>query len=701
MIKNHCKIFLLSVLTILYSNILGQSTDRLCQQANILLRTLEKYHYQPITPNRILSERAYKLFIQAIDPHSLYFMAADTNILASCKLTINEGFVGQSCSSFDMISNLYRQRLTEADSMISQIIQKPFNFSVRDSIAFGSNDSIYFSSDIQVYKKRWNKWLKYQALQYLFSPDSSNDKPFAKDSKQLLAKEAKVRNKVGVKEKRNIKRILEQPEGFENYIASLFYNAITSSYDPHSSYFSPVDEKNFESALSSDALSYGFEIEDNPFGTVQISRLVPGGPAWKSNEIHKGDILMEVKWPNGQRVDLSDLDQDEVEDIFQSSVSDRMELTLKKVNGQIKTVKLIQEKLEADENLIKSFILKGSKNIGFISLPGFYTEWENQEVTGCANDMAKEIIKLKKENIAGIIIDLRNNGGGAMNEALSLVGIFIDEGPLCISRNRDEKPIVLKDMNRGTIYDGPLVLMVNGLSASAAEITAAALQDYHRAVIVGSPTFGKATGQVILPLDPTLQSTSIKSINKNSTGFVKTTVSKFYRLNGESYQQKGVIPDVLLPECNDSYAYYEVLYPYSLTSDAIIKKVYYNPLPALPVMQLSEKSKSRLSSDDRFKQIARENDSLQTAIKQLRTVPLNLESFRKKEAKIFKLLQSMDKVADRLSVIYKVTNVKFDQPIININPYKKEVNELLSKNIQNDIYIEESYQIINDLINYK
>jgi carboxyl-terminal processing protease len=695
------KYWIILICLILFNiKLLCQSSDSYCSMSRTLSNILEKYHYQPITSKSELSKRVYSLFVQSLDPHSLYFMAADTNILALCKPIVEGGFEGRSCNSFDIIINLYRKRLFQADSMITQSLQKPFNFMANDSISFGSNDSIYFASDPKAYKKRWNKWLKYQALQFLFSPDSTNDRPFAKDNMTLLSKEFKIRNKVKVRETRNIKRILEYPTGFENHVASLFYNAITNSYDPHSAYLSGTDELNLESDLSSDALSYGFEIENTPYGTVQVSRIIPGGPAWKSNDIHKGDILVQVKWPSGQTVDLSDLDQDEVEDIIQTSGSDRMELTVKKVNGQLKTIKLIQEKLEADENLIKSFILNGAKSIGYITLPGFYTEWENQDATGCSNDMAKEIIKLKKENIEGIIIDLRNNGGGAMNEALSLAGIFIDEGPLCISRNRDEKPLVLKDMNRGTIYDGPLAIMVNGLSASASEIMAAALQDYHRAVIVGSPTFGKATGQIIVPIDPLSQPGSNKSSLENP-GFVKTTTSKFYRLNGTSYQQKGVIPDVILPEYDDRYTSHEILYPYSLVPDSIVKKVYYRSLPDLPLKSLSEKSKLRLVSNASFKQIEKDNISLQLAFKQLRTIPLNMETFRKKEENIFTLLQSADKQAEGTSNVYTVENVKFDVPVININSYKKEVNDLLLQNIQKDIYIEEAYHVINDFINQK
>jgi carboxyl-terminal processing protease len=697
--KNGRIIFVFFCINLISYNGLCQPANTFCQQGKTLLDLFNEYHYQSIKSKNELAQRTYRLFIQALDPHCLYFMAGDTNILALSKSLIKDDFNETTYPAFSKIIILYKQRLMKADSFVNQVLAKPLNFSLKDSIVYGDKDSLYFSLNEQSYRKRWNKWLTYQALLYLFSPDSANDKPFAKNNKQTLSKEPEVRNKIKVKETRTIKRILEHPEGFENYVASLFFNAVSTSFDPHSSYFSQVEKRNFESSLAKDVQSYGFDVEDDPGGTVKISRLVPGGPAWKSNEINKGDILIQLKWPNNQTVDFSCADENEVKGILQSSGSIQMELTDKKANGQLKTVKLRKEKLEADENLIRSYLLKGTKTIGFITLPGFYTEWENENITGCGNDMAREVIKLQKENIDGIIIDLRNNGGGAMNEALNLAGIFIDEGPLCLSRNKSKKIEILKDKNRGTAYDGPLIIMINGYSASASEIMAAALQDYNRAVIIGSTSFGKSSGQIIFQLD-TLRLSESSGTDNNNMGFIKITVNKFYRLNGVSYQQKGVQPDVVLPS-NESFSYHEVSYPYALSSDSVIKKIYYNPLPKLPVTILAAKSKQRIAADLQFKRIKNLNDSLQMSLSSLKAIPLNLESFRKREENIFLLMHNLENLAIRPSSLYHIANLKFDESIFKINPYKKEVNDILLKNVQNDIYVEEAYHIINDLINVK
>lgn len=684
----------------LSSKTIGQAPVPFCDQTRMLIRTLETNHYQPIPVGETLSRRTFRLFLQAVDPHGLYFISNDTSVLATCRNKIFSGDNSSCNEAFSQIIHLYRLRLTQADSLLSQILEQPFDFKAPDSIYFGEQERLTFASNQKMLQQGWIRWLKYEALIYLFSPDSTNDKPFSKPNNVLLKKEAEVRNKLKVKERRFIKRILEHPDGFENYVASAFLNAIAASFDPHSAYFSPTEKRNFESSLSPDAPSYGFEVEDTPNGNVQISRLYPGGPAWKSNALHKGDILVQVKWPTGQVIDFSCSDQDEAEEIFQSSGFDRMELTVRKPEGQLKSVTLIKKKLVAEDNLIKSFVLKGLKKIGYISLPGFYTEWENQDPIGCSNDIAKEIIKLKQESIEGIIIDLRNNGGGAMNEAISLAGTFIEGGPVCMLRENDQKITTLKDLNLGTIYDGPIVLMVNGFSASASEIFAAALQDYHRALIVGSPTFGKASGQVILSLD----SASVfkqKTKNSNDEGFVKVTVSKFYRLNGLSYQQKGVIPDIQLPAYFEGFSGYEVNQPYALNSDSVAQKPRFRPYPALPAKELAAQSKARTDTSKKFVKIFTTLDSLQLTMKKLKVIPLDINSFRKKEAYIFYALQVLGKEAEQPSSLVQIENVKYDQLLINLSSYKKEVNDLLIKNLLADIYIEETYRIINDLINFK
>jgi len=665
----------------------AQDSDPFCSQAKSVLQTIEKYHFQPIQTDNKWSKNVFNIFVNIIDPQGLLFTQVDYKILKSYEDSLDDYILTCKGSFFTSILTLYKQRLIEADTIISQIMAKPFNFSEKDTLTF-YNETIIFAKDKSEIKKRWKNLLKYRVLIYLLTTDANNP-----DLQKLMVKEFDARKIIIRKQKQRLHHMLSPPEGFEKHLSEQFFNAIAQSFDPHTSYFSQTEKNNFEASLSSEQDAYGFETDETEIGEIEIVRLLPGGPAWKSNELHKGDILLSIKWKNDKIEDLTLLSNDEIENLFESSTEKEMELTIRKSNGQTKTVKLHKERIASDENLIKSYILKGNRDIGFISLPGFYTEWDNDMPSGCSTDMAKEIIKLKKENIEGIIIDLRFNGGGSLGEALSLAGIFIDEGPLSIIKNRNNKPIALKDYNRGTIYDGPLLLLVNNYSASASEILAAVLQDYNRAIIVGSPTFGKATSQIITPLELTSNYSNVKS-------FVKVTTGKIYRVTGKSHQRIGVIPDILIPDFIDS-GQRESNSKNALVNDSISKKYIYNPLPEMPLKQLNMQSIKRLSDNYNFQKNKHFSDSISLLKKTKLEIPLYFESFRKNEWNYFKALLKTDSTIIKKQLNYTVINNNYDKQIINLSPFATETNNELIENIENDIYIEECYQIITDLLNFK
>ncbi len=699
LVKSSRSLFILTVIFFSLSTSHAQNHNNNCKQAELLIKALSKYHYSPPELTDHWSEQIFNKFFKLLDPYGLFFTEEDFKTLNSYRFKAKEIISDPTCIFLNQVTKLYEKRLKYADTLISLILQKPIDLFVKDSITLSLNDKTTYSANNKSLEKRWEKWLKYQILLQLFSSTNENEDPFVKETRQLLLKEQDVLNTVKIKEKKRLKYLLRNYRGLDNYVSTIFYNSIALCYDPHSAYFSFSDKQDFLSSLSKETYSFGIGIEENLNGEVQISRLKPGGPAWKSGKLHKGDILVQLKWEGQKPVSLSNLSIEEVGEIIKSSSSGSLEFTIKKPGGQLSTFRLIKEKMESDENLITSHILKGEKKIGYIALPDFYTETENQNGLGCANDVAKEIIKLKKDNIDGLILDLRSNGGGSIAEALDLAGIFIDEGPLVIVRYRNSKPMVLKDMNRGTVYDGPLLILVNGQSASASEILAAVLQDYHRAIIVGSTTFGKATGQNIFPLDTTFSSDPYNSDNNTQFGFAKITVSKLYRITGSSWQLSGVIPDIALPNMLNNIEYSEKSDSSALPSDLISKKVYYNLLPALPVKELNQKSCARILKNKRFQQITSLNNSFANNIIKGKTISLNIDSFRKDEKEIYSYFQSMDSLPKLLSQIFSVGNNNYNTQIINIDPDKKDYDELLIKNIQEDIYIEEAFKIIDDFIN--
>jgi len=680
----------------------AQTESSVSKKNAMMVKMLNDNHYKPRQPDDELYEQIFQRFIRTMDPYCLFFTGEDIKSLKKQKFTLDNAINNDLYAFIEKFSEIYKNRLILADTIISVILDTPFDYTKKEYLSFSDSSFINAPSDEFDLADHWRRWLKYRNLQKLFTYAYNDSVSGADNFDNLLQKEPEIRKEVADKEKQRIRYLINNNEVLNERISYHFLNTVATCYDPHTMYFSFSDKQSLEESLSREGYSFGIHIEENENGDICISRLVPGGPAWKSNELHKGDILMSIEWQDGDTIDLTGYDLYELTDILETRTSRRIVLTVRKANGRKKSVKLVKEKIRQDENIVKSFILKGEKNVGYISLPGFYTEWENQKALGCANDMGKEIIKLKREGIEGLIIDLRYNGGGSMMEAFDLAGIFIDEGPLCILRNRKKKLMTFKDRNRGTIYNGPLIVLVNGLSASASEILAAALQDYNRAVIVGSHTYGKATGQVVLPLDTLVNSDNYYfTSSETKEGYVKITTEKLYRITCKTHQLSGVTPDIELPYIQDTYGYREASSPFAFTSDTISKKVYYTPLKELPVSTLAGMSKNRLDSDDRFREIKQLNDSLSDIIAAgEHRVPLDLETYMKEEINGYRIWEKLEEKTTKRSNDYEVINNEYDREIMQIDEYGKEINDILKNKIREDIYIEEAYRILFDFINF-
>ena len=676
----------------------AQKKSNSCIEAPLVISILNKYHLTPIDLNETTSEQIFNDFIRELDPDNSIFTNPDIISLSKYKTQL----LGISsddavCKFIKLTTKIYTHRIHISDSLITGILQNPFNFNMKDSITFNSeHHSNYASNDIEL-EKRLLKRLKYETLNILFSTEFNNA-DLLTNSQHLQLKEAETRKKIGVRKKRMYQRIIDYPSGIEEYLTGVFLNTIANRYDPHSMYFSPSGKAKFQASLSTEAKSFGFSIIESKIGEVEIDYLVPGGPAWKSNVLNKGDILLQVKWPKGEALDLTYSSAEEVDNIISNSIYNDIVLTVKKTNGNIINVALSKEIINVEENSITGYILKGDKNIGYISLPAFYTDFSTHSGLGCANDVAIEILKLQKENIEGLIIDLRNNGGGSLHEAIGLTGLFIDEGPLFISKMKDQKPVLLKDMNRGRVYSGPLIVMVNGFSASASELVTAGLRDYNRALIAGSTTFGKAVAQVTLPLDTTNIFTN-NPLETDTKAFLHISIEKLYRLNGESHQKIGIRPDIELPDLNLSFNYRESTIPYAINSDRVEKKIYYTPLPALPLAELAQKSKERVDKNNIFVKIKSLSDSIQSIPDEEMILQLDLASFRDREQKYITFKNSFEQIITKETKYFKVVPSSYDAAVLQADSHKKEINDTLLKLIQDDIYIEEVYQQMKDLIN--
>ena len=693
--------FILFLGLVIYSNAQSLST---CKKAYTLVKEFEKFHFQPITIDDKISAEIFDDFMKRVDYRGLYLTNADVKTLAVYRNQLGTQINNNSCAFLDAFFKLYKQKLILADTFVSQLTQKAFDYSTNEIFDYTSidNDNLKLTNTDTDLKTKWNTVLKYYTLNALVEATADIKDPLNTDNKLLLKNEPLMRNKTKVISKRRIHRILDAPQGFENYIGSIFLNCIANRFDPHSTYFSPTERDQFLELVSKDGLSFGFYTDENKNGEIEITNIIPGGNAWKSNQINDGDVILKIMFENNQAVDLTFVDNFELNQIFATnSNSKTVELTTRKANGQIKTVLLHKEKTEQEDNVVKSYILNGAKKIGYISLPSFYDEWSVKNPLGCGNDVAKEITKLQSEKIEGLILDLRFNGGGSLREAINLAGIFIDEGPLAVLKNKNEKPTVLKDMNRGTAYDGPLIVMVNGQSASASEMLSGVLQDYNRAVIVGNTTYGKATVQGTFPLDLSFDP-KYASVNATSDlGYSNITTQKFYRVTAKSHQKQGIQPDIILPDLSYLSEETENKEQYALANDTVGKIIYYTPLKGLPLAALKIKSDERIKINQGFKDVKSLNDSIKIIDKQTESISLNINNYKQIEKRFDGIKTTIDSLFNITSASYSVSNNAYDKKIFTVNDFSKQMNEDALKKIQHDIYLDESYKIILDLINSK
>jgi carboxyl-terminal processing protease len=665
------------------------------QQAIILKTLIERNHYNPRQVDDSLSSDIFKQFIEALDPKEEFLTLDDYQRLVAYRYKLDDELRGGSWSFLDLATKLYRESLKRADSIINSVLQKPLDFTIDENAVFTKDKTVSFSPNVTDLARRWIRWFKLVTLDEIYGA-RANDSSSKKSLRELLAKlESAVRQKIRSSETKNIKAILESPSGFENYVKDIYFNALATCFDPHTMFFSPEEKEDFQAQISTEEFSFGFDIDETGEGKIVIDRLTPGGPAWKSGELNKNDELLQLQWEGREPVDVSLMTAEETGGIMNQYNHGNMTIKIKKPNGTIRSVMLAKEKIETEDDIVKGYVLNGEKKIGYISLPDFYTIWEDEKGSGCANDVAKEIVKLKRENIEGLILDVRYNGGGSLGEALQLTGIFIDEGPLLGEKDRNGKLVYLKDPNRGTIYDGPMVLMVNGQSASASEVLAAALQDYNRAVVVGSTTYGKATMQLIFPMDTI---TSRKDVF-SPDGYVKITLGKLYRVNGQTTQLNGVVPDVSLPDAYDGLEFRERFSPNVLASDSVKKNAYYKPLSFLPVGELNALSAKRIGDNKDFQAI-KSMIKLQTEAMQSgkEIIPLKSEAFERWIHQKELEQTIMNETEKQPNKIFSVENHQADKQALKTDNYSKVINDVRLKLLQQDIYLEEAYQVLSDII---
>jgi carboxyl-terminal processing protease len=661
------------------------------------LSLLQKYHVYGISIDEKVINDVKIAFIKYLDPAGIYFIKSDYEELRSVPLGTKEFSTTVRSTFFLRTEQRFKMRLDETIKSVSAICARKIDFPAGETLSLEKQtETPRYPEHIQAKTALWKKLIQLEilSLAYRRYDNEKNDSTFRQ---YLDANEQTLRTDAGKRIQRRIDYILKIPEGYDNLMQLVYLNCISTRFDNHSEVMSSKFMKRLISDLSSESESFGFTLGHNSQGEITIGKIIPGGPAWKNGGMNSGDSILSIQIPDLPAVELDNSMLDDAYDLLNGK-SDTIIVRIRKKNRLTVSIKLIREKISGENRILTSYVLEGRKKIGYIYLPAFYTDWDFTGKLGCANDVAKEIFKLQKSRIDGLILDLRDNGGGSIGEALDLAGLFIDEGPMGIIVNGKNPPAIFKDPSRGTCYDGPLVVMVNGNSASASELVASILKDYNRALIVGSTTFGKGTAQEIIPdlkefiKDPVRKFTTI---GKND--YLKITTSVMYNIAGISYQKTGITPHITYPDLAVHGAMREENLNSPLIPKPVTKQVRIEKLPDIGISPIAEKSRTRVAKSDRFAHIIRFN-SMIAGYRHSSTISLDPDAFFSESKNRLTLEDGLINVIFIKSESYSVKMNLQDADLAVADAALRDICVERIKQINEDPFVDETYRITIDYL---
>jgi len=653
---------------------------------------LKEAHYSPKMIDDSFSKKIFNKYFEVLDPNKNIFMKEDIEALKKYEFKIDDEMKGSNVEFFKAAGDLFTKRMEEAALVYKDILSKPFNYNIDETFQ-GDPDKIKFPANDAERKESWRKTLKYQSLDRYVDLIETRDKN--KDRQDFKAKtneelEKEAREKVSSAMDRTFERYRFKFSDDDKF--NLFVSIITNAMDPHTEFFPPVDKRYFDEQMSGRFYGIGASLLYDE-GNIKINTLIAGSPAWKSGEVQVGDIILKVGQGKEEPVELTGFVVEDAVKLIRGKKGTDVKLTLKKQDGTVKVITLVRDEIVQDESFARSAIINnGNSKIGYIYLPEFYADFDRPNGARCYIDVAKEIMKLKEDKVDGIVMDLRNNGGGSLYDVVQMVGLFIDKGPVVQVRDRDGKPNILEDKNREVLYDGPLTVMVNEFSASASEIFAAAIQDYGRGVVIGSTsTYGKGTVQRNLGLDP-----ESGFLNSNSDiGTIKLTLQKFYRVNGGSTQLKGVASDIVLPDNYEYLKFREKDDPDALPWDEIKNAPINSWRPGYELSTIQKLSEARLQNNAAFKMIKQNTDWL--AKQNDREYSLNFDKYQKEQKAIratIKQIETLKKLENDMDV----TSLPQDGDRFSYDKGKQERFDQWIKNLRKDIYIDQATKVTSDMV---
>ncbi|WP_282143552.1 carboxy terminal-processing peptidase [Cellulophaga baltica] len=656
---------------------------------DLITYVLEKGHYDPKNIDDDFSVEVFEDFINGLDPTKRYFLESDIKDFEQYKFQIDDQIKNTDITFFNAVYDRLMVRMKEAKGIYKEVLSAPFDYSAQESIDMDYEKQNFVSSRSDL-KERWRKQLKYATL----GNYDSKIKVDEKDNKKKInlkeaEKEARVDTEETLDEFFDFVSDLERKDWFVQYI-----NTIVEEFDPHTFYFAPEEKEKFDTRMSGKFEGIGARLQKKQDG-VKIVEIISGGPVWRDRQIEVGDEIIKVGQHGETPVSIVEMRLDDAIKLIKGAKGTVVDLTMRKVDGTTEVVSITRDVVEIEETFAKSAnIIKGNEKFGIINLPQFYVSFDDYEgERNAASDVEKEVERLKEEGAEGLILDLRDNGGGSLKTVVEMAGLFIKNGPIVQVRSNDDQKEVHDDVDDRIQWDGPLVILVNELSASASEILAAAMQDYKRAVVIGSKqTFGKGTVQNVIPLDRI-----VRSNEHGDLGAIKLTTQKFYRINGGSTQLEGVKSDVVVP---DKYSYIDLGerdQQNPLAWDKISPADYTPWDGHIDYESTVSNSNKRMAQNPQIKLIE-ENAKWLKEQQNETVVSLNYIDYKEDEAKslekskYFKTLSAYDS---------KLTfeSLKYEESLFTQDSVLRQKRQRWHEDLVKDVYVEEAVNVLEDLKN--
>ena len=659
----------------------------------LITYVLDQAHYLDKEINDEFSEKVFNTFLENLDPFKRYFYSSDIEDFSAYKYSIDDAFKNPNLEFFDLVYERYSKRMSESEEIFKEILSQPFDFSKDEVCECDFEVLDYVKTKDELYG-RWRKLLKIYVIENYHDEIKLDLKKQEEDiefnPRTLAEIEKETRDALSVTMNDNYRFITQEIQRGD--WLSVYINSFVSQYDPNTSYLDPESKDRFDVDMSGNYAGIGARLQKK-IDKVEITEVISGGPAWRDNILEKGDAILKVRQDDeNEAVSILEMRLSEAVKLIKGDKGTKVHLTIKKVDGSINEVTVKRDIVLLEETYIKSSIVeKGDNFYGVINIPKFYIDFDNQSNRDAAKDLRTEISRLKEEGVKGLVIDLRNNGGGALKTVVDMAGMFIKSGPVVQVKYFDKEKQVLSDRDRSILWTGPLVILVNEGSASASEILAAAMQDYKRAIIIGgNQTWGKGTVQNVFPLNR-----MVRGNTNGDLGALRYTTQKYYRINGGSVQLEGVKSDINVPYRYKYLDFGEKDSENPLQWDEIDDVDYTKWQSNFDFEEAIEKSKIRMT-DNEYLNLVEENAKWIKSIRDDKVINLNYEKF-KEELENNSLKTEKFKSLNDYSLDYKFQSLPYELDLIKKDSVLGIKRERWHKSLNKDFYIDEALNVLSDL----